>query len=101
MVTLPYIRDVTEKVQRAMKKHLISTPVKPHIKLWQVFVHPKDRLQPEKKCDSLKEKPAKEGLFRFHWSWRVPMPNTGTGLLVTMATDLPGRPGGQRKQCWN
>ncbi|CAL8319218.1 unnamed protein product [Arctogadus glacialis] len=37
MVTLPYSRDVTEKVQRAMKKHLISTPVKPHIKLRQVY----------------------------------------------------------------
>ena len=55
MVTLPYIRDVTEKVQRAIKKHLISTPVKPHIKLRQVFVHPKDRIQPEKKCDVIHE----------------------------------------------
>ena len=38
-----------------MKKHLISTPVKPRIKLRQVLVHPKEKLQPEKKYDVIYE----------------------------------------------
>ncbi|XP_048120771.1 uncharacterized protein LOC125308359 [Alosa alosa] len=57
MVTLPYVRGVTERVQRAMRKHHIITPVKPHIKLRQILVHPKDQIPPEKKCDVIYEIP--------------------------------------------
>lgn len=57
MVILPYVRGVTERVQRAMRKHRISTPVKPHVKMRQLLVHPKDQIPPEKKCDVIYEIP--------------------------------------------
>ena len=46
MVVLPYVRGVTECIQRAMQKHHISTPVRPHIKMRQILVHPKDQTPP-------------------------------------------------------
>mgnify|MGYP005697477225 CR=1 FL=1 len=49
-VTLPYIQGVTERMQRVMKKHGIETPVRPHITLRQILVHPKDKIPDEKKC---------------------------------------------------
>ncbi len=57
--TFPYIwgGDVTEHIQRVMKKHHISTPVKPHIKLHQVLSHPKEHIDPEKKGDAIYEIP--------------------------------------------
>ena len=33
MVTLPYIKGVTERVQKVMRKYRIQAPVKPHLKL--------------------------------------------------------------------
>ena len=57
MVTLPYVRGVTERIQRAMRKHHISTPVRPHTKMRQMLVHPKDQTPPEKKCDVIYEIP--------------------------------------------
>ena len=33
VVTLPYVRGVTEHIQRDMKKYNINTQVKPHTKL--------------------------------------------------------------------
>ena len=57
MVTLPYIRGITERIQRAMQKHRISTPVRPHLKLRQILVHPKDQIPPDKKCDVIYEIP--------------------------------------------
>ncbi len=59
MVTLPYIRGITECVQRAMQKHHINTPIKPlpHLRLQQVLVHPKDQIDTEKKCDVIYEIP--------------------------------------------
>ena len=56
-VTLPYVRGVTERIQRAMKKHNISTPVKPFIKLRQLLVHPKDKIEPHNKCNVIYEIP--------------------------------------------
>ncbi len=40
-----------------MTKHHITTPVKPHITLHQVQVHPQDRIGLEKKCDVIYEIP--------------------------------------------
>ena len=59
MVILPYVRGVTERIQRAMRKHHISTPVRPHVKMRQILVHPKDQTPPEKKCDVIYEIPCK------------------------------------------
>ena len=40
-----------------MQKHRICTPVRPHIKLRQILVHPKDQIPPDKKCDVIYEIP--------------------------------------------
>lgn len=56
-VVLPYVRGITERIQRVMQKHRIGTPVKPHIKLRQCLVHPKDQVEPDKKCDVVYEIP--------------------------------------------
>ena len=42
-VTMPYIRGVTERIQRVMKKHQINTPVKPHNKTTTAASSPKGR----------------------------------------------------------
>ena len=50
MVTLPYIKGVTERMQRVMNKHGIQTPVSAHTTLRKMLVHPKDKIPDEKKC---------------------------------------------------
>lgn len=45
VVTLPYIRGVTELIQRTMRTCNINAPVKPHTKLPQLLVHPKDKIK--------------------------------------------------------
>ena len=42
-VTIPYIQGVTENVQRILRKHQITTAVKPRSKLRNFLVHPKDK----------------------------------------------------------
>ena len=59
MVTLPYVRGITERVQQVMRRHHINTPVKPYTKLRQVLVHPKDQIPPDKKCDVIYEIPCR------------------------------------------
>ncbi len=58
-VTLPYIRGVTECIQRVMKKHQINTPIKPYIKLRQLLVHPKDKIEQHNRCNVIYEIPCK------------------------------------------
>ena len=59
MVTLPYIRGVTERIQRTMRKHNIQTPIKPHTKLRQLLVHPKDKIDQQNKCNVIYEIPCR------------------------------------------
>jgi len=59
MVVLPYIQGATEKVQRVMKQHNISTAVKPHMTLRQQLVHPKDKIADTNKCNAIYEVPCK------------------------------------------
>ena len=49
-VNLPYVAGVTERIQRALKKRGIETPVRPHRTLRNVLVHPKDKIEDDKKC---------------------------------------------------
>ena len=46
-VVLPYVQGVTEKLTRILKKHKISTAVKPHSTLRQLLVRPKDQVKKE------------------------------------------------------
>ncbi len=50
-------QGITERIQRAMKKHHVNRPVKPHTKLCQILVHPEDQINPERKCDIIHEIP--------------------------------------------
>ena len=46
MVIVPYVKSLSEKVARIMKKRRISTAMKPHTTLRNLLVHPKDKLDP-------------------------------------------------------
>ena len=50
MVVLPYVKGVTERIQRVMRKHDIETPMKPHITIRRLVVHPKDKISDDQKC---------------------------------------------------
>ena len=46
MVILPYVKDLSEKISRILKKWKISAPMKPHTTLRNLLLHPKDKLDP-------------------------------------------------------
>ena len=50
MVTIPYVRGVSEAVQRALERPGVAASVKPHKALKQLLVHPKDMRSP---CDTV------------------------------------------------
>ena len=43
MVVIPYVAGLSEKVSRVLKKHNISTAMKPHTTIRNILVHPKDK----------------------------------------------------------
>ena len=43
MVTIPYVRGVSEALQRTFSRHGVATSMKPHKTLKQLLVHPKDK----------------------------------------------------------
>ena len=49
--TLPYVKGITEKVQRSLTKYNIKTAVKPYNTLRRSLVHPKDRIETLEKCN--------------------------------------------------
>ena len=53
MVVLPYVQGVTERVQRAMRKYDIETPVRPLNTLRRALVHPKDKIETNDKCGTV------------------------------------------------
>ena len=50
VVTVPYVHSFTEKIQRIFTKHRVATVVKPQTTLRQVLVHPKDKVEKQKKA---------------------------------------------------
>ena len=50
VVTVPYVRSFTEKIQRIFTKHRVATVIKPQTTLRQVLVHPKDIVEKHKKA---------------------------------------------------
>ena len=59
MVTLTYVQDVTELVQRILKHHDITSAVIPHRNLRQILVHPKDKVEDKHKTDCVDQIPCK------------------------------------------
>ena len=43
LAVLPYVKGVTEPIERAMRKAGVATACKPLMKMRQLIVHPKDR----------------------------------------------------------
>ena len=46
MVILPYVKGLSEKVARLLKKRKINAAMRPHTTLRQLLVHPKDKVDP-------------------------------------------------------
>ena len=52
-VSLPYVKDTTEKIQRMIKSYVIRTHMKPTKQLKDILCKPKDRLEPKDVCGSV------------------------------------------------
>ncbi|CAH3162664.1 unnamed protein product [Porites evermanni] len=50
VVTVPYVHSFTKKIQHIFTKHRVATVVKPQTTLRQVLVHPKDKVDKQKKA---------------------------------------------------
>ena len=59
MVTLPYVKGVTEPIQRILKHHEIATSVRPHQNIRRILVHSKDKVGDSKKTDCVYQIPCK------------------------------------------
>ena len=59
MVVLPYVKGVTERVSRTMKKYNISTAMKPYNTIRKELVHPKDKRDPLNTTHALYAVPCK------------------------------------------
>ncbi|KAI8514215.1 hypothetical protein Bbelb_085390 [Branchiostoma belcheri] len=59
MVIIPYVKGITEPLERVFRKHNIATAVKPKTTLRSLLVHPKDKLQDTAKTDCIYKIPCK------------------------------------------
>ena len=57
LVVIPYVKGVSEQVQRLFRKHDITTAMRPHTTLRQLLVHPKDKIEPGKTSGCVYEIP--------------------------------------------
>ena len=49
MVTIPYVKRLSEAFSRILKTYRICTAVRPHTTLRNLLLHPKDRISDEEK----------------------------------------------------
>ena len=61
VVTVPYVHSFMEKIQRIFTKHRVATVVQPQSTLTQVLVHPKDKVEKQKKAGVVYEIHAANG----------------------------------------
>ncbi|XP_035659380.1 E3 ubiquitin-protein ligase TRIM71-like [Branchiostoma floridae] len=59
MIIIPYVKGITETLERIFRKHAIATAVKPKTTLRNLLVHPKDRLEDSSKTDCVYKIPCK------------------------------------------
>ena len=59
MVTLPYVKGVTDPIQQILKHHEIATLVRPHQNIRRILVHPKDKVEDSKKTHYVYHIPCK------------------------------------------
>ena len=58
-VVVPYVQGTTEKIIRVLKKHKVSTAVRPYNTLRQFLVHPKDKTSKEDNGELVYQIPCK------------------------------------------
>lgn len=59
LVVLPYVKGVSELMDRIFRKHNIATAMKPHRTIRSVLVHPKDKIKLENKSEIVYSIPCK------------------------------------------
>ena len=59
MVTLPYVKGVTEYIQQISKHQESATSVRPHQNIRRILVHPKDKVEDSKTTDCVYQIPCK------------------------------------------
>ena len=59
-VTIPYVKGVSETLQRVFKRHGVTTTLKPHKTLKQLLVHPKDKRTPHNTAGVVYQIPCKD-----------------------------------------
>jgi len=59
MVTIPYVKGLSEAFSRILKTYRICTAVRPHTTLRKMLVHPKDRINDEEKPEAVYKIPCK------------------------------------------
>ena len=53
MVTVPYVKGLSETFTRILKAYRITTAVKPHTTLRNMLVHPKDQIDNEENSEMI------------------------------------------------
>ena len=59
MVTIPYVKRLSEAFSRILKTYRICTAVRPHTTLRNLLLHPKDRISDEEKPEVVYKIPCK------------------------------------------
>ena len=58
-VVIPYVEGLSERYSRVMKKHVVSTCMRPHTTIRSLLVHPKDKQDPKNTPNCIYEVPCK------------------------------------------
>ena len=53
IVILPYAAGTSVAVARILKKHKVNSAMKPHCTLRNILVHPKDKVEDDKKAEGV------------------------------------------------
>ena len=59
-MTVPYVHSFMEKIQRIFTKHRVATVVQPQSTLTQLLVHPKDKVEKQKKAGVVYKIPCRQ-----------------------------------------
>ena len=59
MVVVPYVQGLSEAYTRILKSHGITTANRPHRTLWNILIHPKDKIKDEEKTELIYRIPCK------------------------------------------
>lgn len=59
MITISYVKEVSEPMEWILRKHNIATAIRPHVTLRKLLVHPKDKVDDHSKTDCVYKIPCK------------------------------------------